>query len=68
MNDLRAILALFDLDFYAEGYQEFTYTARLWHNGDCIAEKSGKDLAALIAEVRELAVKSAGDYERNWVQ
>ena len=59
MDNLRAILALFDLDLYRE---RATYTARLWHEGDCIAEKSSKDLAALLTDMRELAVKSAGDY------
>jgi len=50
---LERILSGFDLDLYAEGshFTGLTYTARLWEDGEQVAEATGKDLEDVLAQI-----------------
>ena len=53
LDTLKRILSSFDLDIFAEGshFTGLTYTARLWEDGEQVAEATGKDLATVLAQI-----------------
>ena len=53
LDTLERILSSFDLDIFAEGshFTGLTYTARLWEDGERVAEATGKDLEDVLAQI-----------------
>ena len=50
---LKRVLSCFDVDFYAEGsvLTGFTYTGRLWEEGETVAECTGKSLEDVLRDL-----------------
>lgn len=50
---LKRVLSCFDLDIYAEGsiLAGFTYTGRLWEEGETVAECTGKSLEGVLRDL-----------------